>query len=229
VVTHQTVQHYSEGGSNTLQLTLFADGRIQFAYRGITALSTGSITGLTPGPGSPFLQVDYSANRTAEAPAGSSVYEYFTDTNAFDLDNGFILFTPRGDGGYSVRTVLTTPPPAVDVQLTGAPAGVEPQAALALVSEANASAQNVFAKAEVEIRSSADPKFKAHANTDHRGAFRLKRPVPAGAIQVVLRKHGKVVGVGSGVFTPAAGKANTLHIRIDAPSAAAKTEPHGAQ
>ncbi len=228
VVTHQTVQHYSFGGSNTLQITIFADGRIQFAYRGITALTTGSITGITPGPGSPFLQVDYSATRTAEAPAGSSVYEYFTDTNAFDLDNGFILFTPRGDGGYSVRTIVTTPPPAVDVQLTGAPAGVEVQA-LAAASDANASAQNVFAKAEVEVRSSSDPKFRAHANTDHRGAFRLKRPVPAGAIDVVLRRHGKVIGIGSGVFAPAAGKPNTLHIRIDAPSGETKTEPHGAQ
>ena len=88
---------------------LFQDGRIVFAYKGITALTTGSITGITPGPNAPFQQVDYSVNRNFNVAAGTAIYEYFTGASPFDLDQGFVIFTPNGNGVYNVRTIL---PPA---------------------------------------------------------------------------------------------------------------------
>ncbi len=211
VVTHQTVQHYSAGGSNTLQIILYSDGRIQFAYRGITALREGSIVGLTPGPNRPFVQLDYSNTPQATIPANTSVYEYFTDNNPFDLDYGFIHFTPAADGGYAVR-VTTAPSAPGSIDVSGGPGG----GGVSLSSQADAAAQNVFAKAEVEITSSGNLKYKGHTNTDHQGFFKIKK-VPAGAIRVVLRRRGEIVGVGAGVYHPAPGQPNTFHIAITSP------------
>ena len=109
IVTNDRVAHYSAGGMNTIQIQLFQDGRIVFAYKGITALTTGSITGITPGPNAPFQQVDYSVNRNFNVAAGTAIYEYFTGASPFDLDQGFVIFTPNGNGVYNVRTIL---PPA---------------------------------------------------------------------------------------------------------------------
>lgn len=115
IVTHDRVPHFSFGGSNTMQIQLFQDGRIIFAYKGITSLNTGTITGITPGPNAPFQQVDFSTDRNFDALAGEAIYEYFTTTNLFDLDNGFVIFTPNGSGGYNVRTILPTPPAAASL------------------------------------------------------------------------------------------------------------------
>lgn len=210
VVTHQTVQHYNTGGSNTLQMILYADGRIQFAYRGITAREEGSIVGLTPGPNQPFVQLDYSNTPQATVPAGTSVYEYFTQNNPFDLDNGFINFTRNADGGYSVR-VTTAPSAAATAEVSGGPAGAAPQASTA--GQLDLTAQNVFAKAEVEIRSSGNLKYRGHTNTDAHGFFKLKK-VPAGAVSVVLRRRGEIVGRGAGILAPGS---STLHIAITSP------------
>ncbi|HYK03237.1 MAG TPA: Ig-like domain-containing protein [Thermoanaerobaculia bacterium] len=213
VVTYKTVQHFSFGGSNTLQIILFSDGRIQFAYRGMTALTHGAIVGITPGPNSPFLQVDYSGTPQAEAPAGSSIYEYFNANNPFDLDFGYINYTPTPDGGYTVR-VSTAAPPAPSLDLTGGPQGQ--QARDVATTSVQATAQNVFAKAEVEVTSSRNVKFKGHTNTDHTGAFKLKK-VPPGGINVVLTRNGEIVGVGSAVYDPKPGDPKTFRIDIVAP------------
>jgi hypothetical protein len=215
VVTYNTVQHYNYGGSNTIQVILFADGRIQFGYQGITALTTGTITGITPGPNSPFQAVNYSDQRNVDVPAGTSIYEYFTNTNPFDIDNGFALFTPRTGGGYNMRSIL---PAAVggSLQLNGSPAGTA--AVIAAQStrtpkEVNVQAQNVFAKAEVEVRSSGDVKYRGMTNTDHRGVFTL-RNVPPGGISVTLRHKGEIVGTAAGVWLPETGKAKTLNLEV---------------
>ncbi len=120
IVTHDQVPHYSSGGSNTLQLQLFQDGRIILAYKGITALNTGTIAGLTPGPSAPAQQVDFKSQRNFDVPAGTAVYEYFTAASPFDLDYGFVIFTPKAGGGYNVRTILPSAPPAGSL-LTGGP------------------------------------------------------------------------------------------------------------
>jgi hypothetical protein len=112
VVTHDRVGHYSAGGQNTIQLQLFQDGRIVFAYKGISSLTTGTIVGITPGPNAPFQQLDFSATRSVDLAPGTAGFEYFTSTNPFDLDQGFVIFTPTGAGGYNVKTVLPAPPQA---------------------------------------------------------------------------------------------------------------------
>jgi len=110
VVTYDRVAHFSAGGMNTLQIQLFQTGRIVFAFNGITSLTTGTITGITPGPAAPFQQVDFRTNRNFDVAAGTSIYEYFTSTNPFNLDGGFVIFTPKTGGGYNVRTILPGSP-----------------------------------------------------------------------------------------------------------------------
>lgn len=221
VVTYDRVQHYSSGGSNTLQIIIFADGRIQFGYRGVTALTTGSITGITPGPNSPFQAVNFSETQNVDVAAGTSVYEYFTDTNAFDLDNGFILFTPRPSGGYNARTILQ-PPASGTQQVSGAPAGIAGTGSVGVTSNAvvnqtlTAQAQNVFAKAEVEVLSSGNREYRGLTNTDVRGAFFI-RGVPPGGLLVTLRRKGKIVGVASGILRPVADVPDILAFEIHTP------------
>ncbi|MBL0038375.1 MAG: hypothetical protein IPP36_06920 [Nitrosomonadales bacterium] len=56
-----------------------------------------------------------AVDRNFDALAGEAIYEYFTTTNLFDLDNGFVIFSPNGSGGYNVRTILPTPPAAASL------------------------------------------------------------------------------------------------------------------
>jgi Bacterial Ig domain/Domain of unknown function (DUF5979) len=106
VITYSNMSHSIDGGSSTLQITLFSDGRIQFAYRGIGALASERITGLTPGPNAPPQEIDFSATPSLEVPDRTAVFEYFTTADPFDLDGAFVVFTPRSGGGYGVRTIL---------------------------------------------------------------------------------------------------------------------------
>lgn len=196
VVTYKQMAHYNYGGSNTLQMILFADGRIQFGYRGITALTSGTLTGITPGPNAPPQQVDYSATPNFNSTSGAAVYEYFTGTNRFDLDYGFVVFTPRADGGYNVRTILQ-PPPAADLQVTNA---ATTSATVRVVSTSgNGNANGKFAHAEVDVISSRDPHYHASVNADKNGVFTL-RNVPAGGIEVTVRHKADVLGHGAAVI-----------------------------
>jgi hypothetical protein len=219
VVTYVNNRHFTEGGSNTLQMTLFADGRIQYAYRGITALRTGSIVGLTPGPNSPPQQVNYSAAPLFDVPAGTAVFEYFTNTSPFDLDFGFVIFIPRPEGGYQVRTILQ-PPPGEAVLITNDAATQSLTGRLTTASNGNGNGK--FARAEVEVRSSRDPNFRAMVNTDKDGLFTVKK-VPVGGVTVTVRRKDQILGYGAIVIGDGA---SSQVQRIDiAPPAPEKTEP----
>lgn len=204
VVTHDRVQHFSAGGSNTLQIQLFRDGRIILAYSGISALATGSIAGITPGAGSLFQQVDFSAQRNFDAPDATAVFEYFTNTNPFDLDGGFVVFTPLANGGYNVRTI-PAPPAAPSAALAGGPAAVLPAAPVARTARTTAQTTTTqqpvvnLANAEILVRSSADPTYRGMTNTDARGRFTL-RGVPPGGVNIDVRRNGRVIAQGAGVF-----------------------------
>ncbi len=201
VVTYDRVQHFSAGGSNTLQIVLYQDGRIQFGFQGITARSTGTITGITPGPNSPFQQVNFSEARNFDLPAGTAAFEYFTAQNLFDLANGFILFTPRPGGGYNVRTILQ-PPTSPVITLSG------PSAAPVVASSASRSGKPVakqaalatsplyFANAEIEVTSTGDSTFLASVNTDAAGRWSV-RNVPPGTVKVDAWRRGVLVGTAS--------------------------------
>lgn len=219
IITHDRVGHFDLYGSNTIQIQLFQDGRIVFVYDGITALDTGTIVGITPGPQAPLEQINLSDTSNYEAPVGSGLYEYFTGANTFDIDRSFVLFTPRSDGGYGVR-VLTAPPIAQSSLISSQTA--VPVLGLRARSFARSSSSLDTANAEVHIRSSSNPDYQGMTNTDSQGEFSLNG-VPGGGISVVIEKEGRIVGVGGGVVdTEDLSAANTLEIKVSAPNQEAK-------
>lgn len=204
-VTYDRSRHAGQGGSNTLQIQLFRDGRIVFAYRGITALNTGSIVGLNPGPTAPVQQVDFSATPVMEIPPTTAAYEYFTSASPFDLDQAFIVFIPTAQGGYRVNTILP-PAPALASNLSGAAAGSALLAAnaasqLRASSAGAAAADRVLsasdiANAEVRVYSSTLPHYRGMTNTDGQGRFSLSG-VPAGSLMVEVWRQGQLRARGS--------------------------------
>lgn len=213
VVTYNGMRHYSFGGSFTLQIQLLRDGRIVMGYRGVSPLGTGSITGLTPGPNSPFLQVNFSQQPLVDVPPLTAVYEYFTGTSPFDLDGAFIVYTPTATGGYSVRTILPAPAAPLST-LTGQPGASAPVSAVAqrravatLAAGATppapaapaAPSPQALAHAEVRVRSSGNPNWVGMVNTDAQGRFTLSG-VPAGGIDVEVRRDGRLIARGGAVF-----------------------------
>jgi hypothetical protein len=231
VVTYNNVQHYSFGGSNTIQMILFRDGRIQFGYRGITALTTGTIVGLTPGPNSPAQAVNFNVQTAVEIPAGTAIYEYFLGTSPFDLDGSFVLFTPRPDGGYSVRTILQ-PAGGGSVQVSGGPSDglvvaaaldEEPQVIrlqLQAVEERHAQAGTSpaagtnYGSAEVEVNASTNVRYKGTTNSDRSGNFSIGG-VPRGGINVTVKKNGTVLGRGSAVVPPYPTSQRSVTVVVD--------------
>lgn len=96
VVTWDRVPHYSYWGSNTIQVTLYSDGRVTIGYNGLTA--EGAFVGLSTGDSLGATSLDLS-NAPYSVNQPVSVYEKFViGSNPFDLDVNFILFTPQGDG-----------------------------------------------------------------------------------------------------------------------------------
>jgi len=60
-----------------------------------------------------LTQVDYLSDPSFTITGQATVLEQFVDgTNAFNLDGGFILFSPNASGGYNVQLV---PPPSSSV------------------------------------------------------------------------------------------------------------------
>jgi hypothetical protein len=200
LVTYLKDPHYPTSGPfNTLQIQLYPDGRIIFAYNGIGSLNTGTIVGLTPGPNTPSVAVDYITQTNVDVPAGSAVYEYFNETLLFNLDQSFIVFSPNAGGGYNVRTL---PPNSAQQSgiLTGSSgAQVQAQFRAAAASALVSLNTSQVANAEVIVHSSVDPKYVGMTNTDAGGNF-LLTGVPIGGILVQVRRNGKVIAEGSGVF-----------------------------
>jgi hypothetical protein len=90
---------------NTIQMILFADGRIQFGYHGVAAGAYATV-GLFPARRSRYTVVDFSATPTLNAAAVEAVYEnFYPGGNPFDLDTGFVIFTPNDAGGYEVHPI----------------------------------------------------------------------------------------------------------------------------
>ncbi|HEX8609965.1 MAG TPA: Ig-like domain-containing protein [Telluria sp.] len=220
IVTYDRTRHYGGSGSNTLQIQLFGDGRIVFAYKGISALGTGSIAGLTPGPGAPFQQVDFGATPSLTLPAGTAVYEYFTETSRFDLDRAFIDFAPVAGGGYHVRTIMpAAAAPVATVVGTVAAPGQAPSTPSQLRAKVQRAAgggarADSMANAEVRIFSSGNPHYRGMTNTDRQGGFTLGA-VPAGGISVEVWRDGQLIGRGAGATRD--GGADLVNIELRRP------------
>jgi hypothetical protein len=179
VVTWLRQQEYCCFGDNTIQLTLFADGRIQFAYHGVTTFH--ALVGITAGPGSPLQQVNFRANPTLSFNGSATVLELFTSSNHFDLDSGFIVWTPNGGGGYGIRAI------------TSGAAGT------GVVTGVAQNPQGIIPNAEVEITSSVDLSFRGLANSDAQGRFQVSG-VPYGGVTVTVRIGDQIVARGAGVL-----------------------------
>ncbi len=238
LVTYLKNPHYGTSTPfNTLQIQLYSDGRIIFAYNGIGSLNTGTIVGLTPGPNSPAQAVDYVTQTNVNIPAGTSVYEYFNATQLFNLDQTFVVFTPISGGGYNVRTIRasgtsqsgvvtgsTSATPALHTVTTrSSGAGSSTTAQAGTLSTAQ------IAGAEVIVRSSVNPNYIGMVNADSRGNFVLTG-VPVGGIFVQVKKNGTVLAEGGGNFTgDALTSAQALSIVVKAPVPSNKTQPQVTQ
>ena len=231
IITHDRVGHYNYGGQNTIQIQLFQDGRIVFAYHGITATFSGTIVGLTPGPNSPASQLDYSHQLNYDAPVGNAIYEYFNDVNTFDLDFGFVIFTPTASGGYNVRTILPNQSSSTGVISNGATSSNSLLTSSMMRSSSPApgttSTSGVdLTNAELLVTSSGDVRYLGMTNTDASGNFQLNN-VPMGGINVQVRRHGQIIGRASGVLgTSTLDKAGLLQLQLAPVTPSSKTGPN---
>ena len=230
VVTYDRVLHYScQPGPNTMQIQLYPDGRIIFAFNGISSLTTGSITGLNPGPNTNSQAVDYSHQTnvnvtplvTNNGTVQTAIYEYFTAQGPFDIDHTFIVFTPLAGGGYNVRTVLPSTAGSSGIVSGGANAPLSSGRAQVASSAAPAPATlrpSDLANAEVTVRSSGNASWIGMVNTDGNGNFALAG-VPLGGVSVTVQRNGKVIATGGGVFTGGPfGTQQVLQIGLAAPA-----------
>ena len=221
VITWLHQQIFCCTGDDTIQLTLFADGRFQFAYNGITTIagstSSGVIVGVTPGPNTPEAEVDYIHDPSFSITGLGSIVELFSATNPFNLDGAFILFAPNTSGGYDVQLI---PPSSMSAGAGGSSGGTGTAQARAAnsgtralsASQAAAQTSTLFtlqgtvydasgkplAGVEVDVTSSRAIAFKGVATTDHAGHYSVTG-VPAGGINVVAVSGGKTLSTGGAV------------------------------
>ena len=98
--------------NDVVQAQLFTNlsatpGRIDFIYPGTQSL--GTIVGITPGGANPvFIPVNFSSLSSFVLPTDDAVLEEFSANSRFDLDGGFIKFTPTNSYRVEVSVARTT-------------------------------------------------------------------------------------------------------------------------
>ena len=116
VVTWENVPEYGSSNSNTFQIEMFFDGRIQLSWLTIEAVN--GIVGLSDGLGVPvdFEETDISEKYPLVPAVLMNFTEHFSsEADTFDLSNRTIMFKPTTDGtSYRVNqkkiTQLPTDP-----------------------------------------------------------------------------------------------------------------------
>jgi len=116
VVTWENVPEYGSINSNTFQIEMYFDGRIQLSWLNIEAVN--GIVGLSEGFGVPedFEETDISEKYPLLPPILMNFAEHFSSgADTFDLSNRTIMFKPTTDGtSYSASqkkiTELPTDP-----------------------------------------------------------------------------------------------------------------------
>ncbi len=108
VITWHNVVRYNGTSPMTVQCQMFADGNVYVffdanidmtggtAAEGRSLIGIKAPTGVVADPGNR----DYSA--TLPASAGSTMYEFFSDSALFDLRGRCIQFSPNTTGGYDM-------------------------------------------------------------------------------------------------------------------------------
>lgn len=211
---------HNPNGTDTVQFQLFRNGSIVIAYKGIGSLSNNLLTGIVPPAGLNRILVDFSSRPDFDITADYAILEYFDRTNHFDLDNGFIIFTPIADGGYNIRTILP-PPLAPSTILSGAVTATTPQVAptqlrASALRQGRALTGSALANAEVHVSSSGNPHYRGMTNTDAQGRFTLAG-VPPGGISVEVWRNGTLLARGSGISIPDKSGSEQLHIELVSP------------
>jgi hypothetical protein len=112
-ITWQDVPAYGSSSSNTFQVVMYFDGRLQISWLAVAVQSC--IVGLSDGLGIPedFEETDFSELGTIPPPVTGYLTEQFTSgTDAFDLTFTSITFTPTSDGlnyGASLEKISVLP------------------------------------------------------------------------------------------------------------------------
>ncbi|MHC4727152.1 MAG: carboxypeptidase-like regulatory domain-containing protein, partial [Planctomycetota bacterium] len=99
VVTWENVPEYGSSNSNTFQIEMFFDGRIQLSWLVVEAVN--GIVGLSDGFGVPvdFEETDISDRYPLVPPVLMDFTEHFSsDVDTFDLSSRTIMFEPTVDG-----------------------------------------------------------------------------------------------------------------------------------
>lgn len=221
VVTWLHEQIFCCTGDDTIQATLFSDGRIQFAYNGITTIagstSSGTIVGITPGGNALLTQVDYVSRPSFSTTGATTILEQFIDgSNPFNLDGGFVLFAPNATGGYDVQVV-----PPLSGATTAAGATLR---AFASTIAASATIQgtafdlqgNPLAGVEIDVTSSRSLAYKGITSTDQFGHYSISG-VPFGGINVVAMTNGVAVASGGAVIQSSTAATIDLHPPVNRP------------
>ena len=223
VVTWFHQQEFCCVGDNTIQATLFADGSILFAYHGLTAVD--AIVGITPGGAVPVRQVDYSTQLSFGTTEPTTILEQFTTgsegaEHRFDLDGGFIVFTPNVGGGYDVRVI---PPPGTgqgSIQGTAISPDALPFTGTA---QGIVTGPDTLPLAGVELRvtCSCDLTYEGRTITDQHGRYAISGIPVGGGVNVVVVVGGVVVARGGGLLM---GKGESITIDVQPPSREHKPE-----
>jgi len=98
VVTWENVPEYASDNSNTFQIEMFFDGRIQLSW--LTVEAVNGVVGLSEGFGVPgdFEETDISEKYPLLPPVFMNFVEHFSSgADTFDLSNRTILFDPTTD------------------------------------------------------------------------------------------------------------------------------------
>lgn len=222
VVTWLHQQIFCCTGDDTIQATLFNDGRIQFTYNGITTIagstSSGTIVGITPGGSAPLTQVDYISHPSFSTTGPATILEQFINgSNPFNLDGGFVLFAPNASGGYDVQVVPPAPAaPAASAMLRAFASASTLTASATLQGTAFDSQGNPLAGVEIDVTCSRALSYLGVTTTNQFGHYSISG-VPLGGINVVALVNGAAVASGGAVVQSSGTAIIDLHPLGDRP------------
>ncbi len=115
VVTWFQVPEDLNVGQNTFQAILFDDGRILFAYQGLS--SDDAIVGISPDPSPSLTESDLTADTPLSQTGSVAIFEQFNGPIAnpfegvppgddpFDLDRRMVTFVPNINDGFDVNVL----------------------------------------------------------------------------------------------------------------------------
>jgi hypothetical protein len=211
VVTWNRLAEYALGGSTTVQLSLFKDGRIQMVYNGIT--SDDALVGITASDGGPAQAVDFSADAPLSVGFDTAIYEELDGpvgpdgrgedppgNRPFDLDGRAVIFTPNAAGGYDVRVTGAPGSASASLALKSAKTDAESMTTGVVQGSVLLNGPGPYSGLTVEVTSSADPDWRGRTKTDRTGRFHFEG-VPAGGINVAVYVGGHLRAHAAGILT----------------------------